>query len=185
MKKVKLLKDSFLEGRLLPPGKLVDVSDEVALVMIANGNASPVLAEEAAPEVKENAVSAEVQSADEQPEPAAVQAPEPKLGRRFEMNLKDQMAADVDTVFFNFDEMAESITINGRGVPAIADTDTLSGFMKYGIHVGEKLVFLRALDFPGRFRPGEPLLLEKEKWFVVSCEGDDNVLQLVLERHMR
>lgn len=83
MKKVKLLKDAFLEGRLLPPGKLVDVSDEVALVMIANGNASPVLAEEVAPEVKENAVSAEVQSADEQPEPAAVQAPEPeqKLGR--------------------------------------------------------------------------------------------------------
>lgn len=83
MKKVKLLKDAFLEGRLLPPGKLVDVSDEVALVMIANGNASPVLAEEASPEVKENAVSAEVQSADEQPEPAAVQAPEPeqKLGR--------------------------------------------------------------------------------------------------------
>ena len=39
------------------------------------------------------------------------------------MNLKDQMAADVDTVFFNFDEMAESITINGRGVPAIVDTD--------------------------------------------------------------
>ena len=83
MKKVKLLKDAFLEGRLLPPGKLVDVSDEVALVMIANGNASSVLAEEAAPEVKENAVSVEVQSADEQPEPAAVQAPEPeqKLGR--------------------------------------------------------------------------------------------------------
>ena len=83
MKKVKLLKDAFLEGRLLPPGKLVDVSDEVALVMIANGNASPVLAVEAAPEVKENAVSAEVQSADEQPEPAAVQAPEPeqRLGR--------------------------------------------------------------------------------------------------------
>ena len=78
MKKVKLLKDAFLEGRLLPPGKLVDVPDEVALAMIANGNASPVLAEEAAPEVKENAVSA-----DEQPEPAAVQAPEPeqKLGR--------------------------------------------------------------------------------------------------------
>ena len=179
MKKVKLLKDAFLEGRLLPPGKLVDVSDEVALVMIANGNASPVLAEEAAPEVKENAVSAEVQSADEQPEPAAAET-----GAWFEMNLKDQMAADVDTVFFNFDEMAESITINGRRVPAIVDTDTLSGFMKYGIHVGEKLVFLRALDFPGRFRPGEPLLLEKEKWFV-SCEGDDNVLQLVLERHMR
>ena len=81
MKKVKLLKDAFLEGRLLPPGKLVDVPDEVALAMI--GNASTVLAEEAAPEVKENAVSAEVQSADEQPEPAAVQAPEPeqKLGR--------------------------------------------------------------------------------------------------------
>ena len=51
--------------------------------MIANGNASPILAEEAAPEVKENAVSAEVQSADEQPEPAAVQVPESeqKLGR--------------------------------------------------------------------------------------------------------
>ena len=81
MKKVKLLKDAFLEGRLLPPGKLVDVSDEVALVMIANGNASPVLAEEAAPEVMENAVSAEVQSADEQPEPAAVQAPEPEQKR--------------------------------------------------------------------------------------------------------
>ena len=83
MKKVKLLKDAFLEGRLLPPGKLVDVSDEVALVMIANGNASPTLAEEAVPEDKENAASAEVQSADEQPEPAAVQAPEPeqRLGR--------------------------------------------------------------------------------------------------------
>lgn len=83
MKKVKLLKDAFLEGRLLPPGKLVDVPDGVALAMIANGNASPILAEEAAPEVKENTVSAEVQSADEQPEPAAVQAPEPeqKLGR--------------------------------------------------------------------------------------------------------
>ena len=83
MKKVKLLKDAFLEGRLLPPGKLVDVPDGVALEIIANGNASLILAEEAAPEVKENAVSAEVQSADEQPEPAAVQVPESeqKLGR--------------------------------------------------------------------------------------------------------
>lgn len=72
-----------MEGRLLPPGKLVDVPDGVALAMIANGNASLILAEEAAPEVKENAVSAEVQSADEQPEPAAVQVPESeqKLGR--------------------------------------------------------------------------------------------------------
>lgn len=34
------------------------------------------------------------------------------------MNLKDQMAADVDTVFFNFDEMAESITIVGGRVTA-------------------------------------------------------------------
>lgn len=85
MKKVKLLKDAFLEGRLLPPGKLVDVPDEVALVMIDNGNASPTLAEEAVPEGKENAASAEVQSADEQSEPAVVQEPEPepeqKLGR--------------------------------------------------------------------------------------------------------
>ena len=87
MKKVKLLKDAFLEGRLLPPGKLVDVPDEVALVMINNGNASPTLAEEAVPEGKENAGSAEVQSADEQSEPAVVQEPEPapepeqKLGR--------------------------------------------------------------------------------------------------------
>lgn len=87
MKKVKLLKDAFLEGRLIPPGKLVDVPDEVALVMINNGNASPTLVEEAAPEVKENTASAEVQSADEQSEPAVVQEPEPapepeqKLGR--------------------------------------------------------------------------------------------------------
>ena len=87
MKKVKLLKDAFLEGRLLPPGKLVDVPDEVALVMITNGTASPPLAEEAVPEGKENAASAEVQSADEQSEPAVVQEPEPapepeqKLGR--------------------------------------------------------------------------------------------------------
>lgn len=87
MKKVKLLKDAFLEGRLLPPGKLVDVPDGVALAMIANGNASLILAEEAAPEVKENTASAEVQSADEQSEPAVVQEPEPapepeqKLGR--------------------------------------------------------------------------------------------------------
>ena len=87
MKKVKLLKDAFLEGRLLPPGKLVDDPDEVALVMINNGNASPTLAEEAVPEGKENAASAEVQSADEQSEPAVVQEPEPapepeqKLGR--------------------------------------------------------------------------------------------------------
>lgn len=87
MKKVKLLKDAFLEGRLLPPGKLVDVPDKVALVMINNGNASPTLVEEAVPEVKENTASAEVQSADEQSEPAVVQEPEPapepeqKLGR--------------------------------------------------------------------------------------------------------
>ena len=87
MKKVKLLKDAFLEGRLLSHGKLIDVPDEVALVMINNGNASPTLVEEAVPEVKENTASAEVQSADEQSEPAVVQEPEPapepeqKLGR--------------------------------------------------------------------------------------------------------
>lgn len=95
------------------------------------------------------------------------------------------MTADVDSVFFNLEDMAELVFVNGRKVPAIIDTDSLSGFVKYGIHVGEKLLFLRAVDFPGRFRPGEPLLLEREKWLVVSCEGDDNVLQLVLERHTR
>lgn len=101
------------------------------------------------------------------------------------MSLKEQISYDVDAVFFNLDDMADTVMINGRDVAAIVDSDTLSGFVKYGIHAGEKLVFLRSVDFPGRFRPGESLLLGKEKWSVVSCDGDGNVLQLVLQRYTR
>jgi len=42
------------------------------------------------------------------------------------MGFKDQVAADVDNVFFQTDEFAETAIVDGKPVPIVIDNDGLN-----------------------------------------------------------
>jgi hypothetical protein len=73
------------------------------------------------------------------------------------MGLKDVIAEDVDGVFFNTDEFAEVVTIDGREVPVILDNDILD--KKSGVFAAlsdaEELIFIRAADLKRMPNPGD------------------------------
>ena len=79
------------------------------------------------------------------------------------MGLKDVMAEDVDNVFFNADELAEVVTINGKPIPILLDSDALdkkTDVFANRLADGEELIFIRAKDLGNR--PPEPGALIKK-----------------------
>jgi len=79
------------------------------------------------------------------------------------MGLKDVIAEDVDNVFFNTDELAEVVTINGKPVPILLDSDALdkkTDVFAARLADGEELIFIRAEDLNNR--PPDPGTLIKK-----------------------
>ncbi|ABO49742.1 conserved hypothetical protein [Desulforamulus reducens MI-1] len=98
------------------------------------------------------------------------------------MGFKDYAAADI-AVFVNVDEMADSHDIDGQQIPAIVDSDVLSGQSEYrdGIYLGEILVFVRSSDLPSRPVKNQHMRLDGELYLVSNCSEEDGLLQITLE----
>jgi len=65
------------------------------------------------------------------------------------MGFKDIAAADLDDVFFDIDEFAETVLIDGRPIPLILDNDLLQGMTELyakGLSEGEQFIFVKEKD---------------------------------------
>jgi len=88
------------------------------------------------------------------------------------MNLKDQLFTDIDDVFLCTDEFAEEVTINGITLKCVPDDDVLtenSNAAARGTFQGERLIFVKASDLPGRPAVDSRVTYQGEPYFVKNC----------------
>jgi len=101
------------------------------------------------------------------------------------MGFKEAAAADVDNVFFQTDEFAESVIIDGRTVPIILDNHTLKGMAELyakGLAEGEQFIFIKEKDMNRLPQSGEQLTKDGKKWFVKDAVSDMGVFGIRIGR---
>ena len=101
------------------------------------------------------------------------------------MILKDQFMADLDSIFFNPDELGELREINGREVMVIEDEEKLREYKFQGICQGQKLLYVRAASLPAIPHAGDAMLYGRTKWQVEECKEDAGLLEIILKRWSR
>lgn len=102
------------------------------------------------------------------------------------MNFKDTVLNDINDVFFNSDEFAESHNIDGRVVSCIVDNDRLMERSKKefdGIYVGEMLIFVKATDIGRELTQGMPLIVDNKQMYIFSVREDDGIYEIILNRN--
>lgn len=101
------------------------------------------------------------------------------------MDLKEQFAADLDSIFFNPAELGEPQEINGREVLVVEDEEKLREYKLQGICQGQKLLYVRAADLDPVPQAGDAILYGRTKWRVEECKEDAGLLEIILERWSR
>ena len=101
-------------------------------------------------------------------------------------NFKDVLAADVDSVFFNDTDFAETAVIDGKTVPVIWDDDALnnkSDVYAMGLADGEKLLLIREKDMRRLPLPGEQITIDGEQWYVRHAVSNAGVFEVRVGRN--
>lgn len=101
------------------------------------------------------------------------------------MNFKDTLAADIDNVFFETKEFAETVIIDGKSVPVILDDDALQGMSELyamGLSEGEQFLFIKEKDMNRLPQPGEQLSKDGTKWYVRHAVSNLGVFAIRIGR---
>lgn len=100
------------------------------------------------------------------------------------MSFKAQIADDIERVFLNSDDFAESHTIEGITVVCVVD-DNAQARVKQGRILGmveaDVILFGKASDFP--FRPEEHMNVDGKEMFVVKWAEAMGVIEIALEQN--
>lgn len=104
------------------------------------------------------------------------------------MSFKDQLIADLDSVFFNDEEFASDHFINGYSVRCVVDDNTnqersysKADGLNDGVFVAIVTVYLKTSDFAYRPVQGEQLTLDNQGYLVVSTSESDGMLEIKLQ----
>jgi hypothetical protein len=101
--------------------------------------------------------------------------------------FKETLTKDIDRVFLNLKEFAETVTLDGESVAAIVDYDELEfpdeSDDRMGVVYDAVSLRVRKCDLKGKYQPGLVVTFNGEKWRVLSCNGMElTVLKLYKER---
>jgi hypothetical protein len=101
------------------------------------------------------------------------------------MSLKDLIARDIDAVFFNLDEIAQTAIIDGVPVPISQDDDRITekaDISALGSTLGEILIFVKEKDLPRAPLGGEQINVNGKNWYVRSAISNMGVFEIRLGR---
>ena len=101
------------------------------------------------------------------------------------MSLKEVIHDDIDRVFFNLNEFAETVVIDGKEVPIVLDMDGLNDkteLYAMGLAAGEELIFIRASDMHKLPNPGDQLTKDGRQWYVRHAVSNLGVFALRIGR---
>ena len=104
------------------------------------------------------------------------------------MTFKEQIKADVGTVFLNNDEFSDIHTINGKQISVIVDNSELIQRAKItgtaatdGIYSDSILIFVSVAEFPKRPNIGSMLNLDGRDYKVINCTAEGGVYSIELK----
>lgn len=101
------------------------------------------------------------------------------------MKLTQQIAEDNKKVFFNTDEFARPVTLNGAAMLMLDNNP--QGIQQKNISVTEaqREIYLLSEGEPVSYRPGQVLKIEEPGavnfWQVIRCKPVDGIILLVLQ----
>jgi hypothetical protein len=101
------------------------------------------------------------------------------------MDFKDAVAADIDNVFFETGEFAESVIIDGKTIPIILDNDALQGMSELyakGLAEGEQYIFVKEKDMFRLPQEGEQLTKDGKEWYIRHAVSEMGVFGLRIGR---
>lgn len=94
------------------------------------------------------------------------------------MTLKDDIAADLDEVFFNEDEFASLHSVEGRTILCVVDSDSRQPSDKggaYALSEADYVLHAKTADMPPRKEAGELLNLDGKELTIGKWDEQDGV----------
>ena len=100
------------------------------------------------------------------------------------MTLKKIMASDVQDLFFNLDDFAETHEVEGAEIDIVIDRDELQKKkIELGITEGDILFYARKDDLPKRKSPGAFINLDGREYILVDWVENLGVSCLTLKQN--
>ena len=107
------------------------------------------------------------------------------------MTFKEQIAKDVNNVFMNMDEFADTHIINGKKMSCIVDSNEMIDREKRyqykrslyadGVYLKELLIYVKAEEFGPLPPVGRTLTLDKKSYLISDAVDEDGIYSLCLE----
>jgi hypothetical protein len=101
------------------------------------------------------------------------------------MDFRDAVAADIDNIFFQTGEFAETVIIDGKSVPIILDDDAIQGMTELyaqGLAKGEQFIFIKEKDMHRLPQEGEELTKDGKEWYIKHAVSEMGVFGLRIGR---
>ena len=101
-------------------------------------------------------------------------------------SLKDLIASDVDLVFFQLDDFAETHRVEGKAISIVIDNDQLVKMKQgqvLGVAEADMLIFARSVDLPKRKAPGSLLNVDGREYVVNDWTENKGVAQISLRQN--
>ena len=93
----------------------------------------------------------------------------PRASKRYNVNFKDQLIHDLNKVFLNLGEFAETHRVEGKQIPVVIDSDSFVK-MKQGQILGmveaDLLLMAKTEDLPPEKSPGSFLNIDGREYIV-------------------
>ena len=102
------------------------------------------------------------------------------------MSFKEQIQKDLDAVFLNPDEFAETHRVEGKEILVVVDDDRLNTLKKgqiLGLVEAEMLLLGRVADFPADLDPGRLLNVDGREMQVVKSGKDMGLAEVALSQN--
>ena len=107
------------------------------------------------------------------------------------MNFKEQVKADIDSVFLNFDEFGEYHVIEGKKVLCIIDDDKLAeinlgkklGSQMLELVEADILLFAREDNLPENLTPGSQLTFDSKEMIIQHSSVSMGIAELALSQN--
>lgn len=100
--------------------------------------------------------------------------------------FKDMLAGDIDNVFFNIDELADTYDIDGRKISVVQDDDRIlekTDMSLLGTALGDGLIFIKAKDMPRMPSGGtDQMMINGKPWHVRTCVHNNGVYEIRIGR---
>ena len=105
--------------------------------------------------------------------------------------FKAIISADIDRVFANTEEFFEVMSVDGRDMRIMLDTDSLNetklqatAITRYdGLYEANIIAYIPAADYGPKPKIGKPMTIGRKQYIILDCFDESGVYKFTLQRH--